>query len=160
MADSGQDRMGLPTGPIDRVKAPFERFMHVEASSGIVLLVATILALVLANSPFSESFLGFWDSHVALRIGSVERDDSRKHWINDGLMAIFFFVIGLEVKRELVIGELRDPRRAALPVFAALGGMVVPASCFMYGEIRYAQALNQVPSMLVRRGRLPSLSSA
>ena len=105
--------------------------MHVEAASGIVLLAAAIAALVLANSPLSESFLGLWTSRVGFQIGSFEMDHTLKHWINDGLMAIFFFVIGLEVKRELVIGELRDPRRAALPVFAALGGMVVPAAIYL-----------------------------
>ncbi len=105
--------------------------MHVEASSGIVLLAATIAALVLANSPFSEGFLNLWRMEVGFSLGSFEMYDSLKHWINDGLMAIFFFVIGLEVKREIVLGELRDPRRAALPLFAALGGMIVPAGIYL-----------------------------
>jgi NhaA family Na+:H+ antiporter len=105
--------------------------MHVEAASGIVLLAATIAALILANSELSEWFLGIWSTQVGFRVGSFEMFHSLKHWINDGLMAVFFFVIGLEVKRELVIGELRDPRRAALPVFAAIGGMVVPAGVYL-----------------------------
>lgn len=105
--------------------------MHVEASSGIVLLAVTIAALVLANSPFSEGFLNLWKTEVGFSLGSFEMYHSLKHWINDGLMAIFFFVIGLEVKREIVLGELRDPRRAALPVFAALGGMIVPAGIYL-----------------------------
>ena len=125
------DELDLPLEPIHRFTAPLERFMHVEAASGIVLLGATIAALILANSPWSGVFLGFWSTEVGLSIGSFEMHHSLKHWINDGLMAIFFFVIGLEVKRELVIGELRDPRRAALPVFAALGGMVVPALIYL-----------------------------
>jgi NhaA family Na+:H+ antiporter len=105
--------------------------MHVEAASGIVLLVATIVALVLANSAWSSGFLGFWHTEVGFSIGSFDMHHSLKHWINDGLMAIFFFVIGLEVKRELVIGELRDPRRAALPIVAALGGMIAPAAVYL-----------------------------
>ena len=137
MAGSEESRVRLPEEPIDRLIGPFERFMHVEASSGIVLLAATVLALVLANSPMSERFLAFWGTEVGFRLGSFEMIHSLKHWINDGLMVIFFFVIGLEVKRELVVGELRDPRRAALPVVAALGGMIVPAAvylAFQWGE--------------------------
>jgi len=110
---------------------PFERFLHVEAAGGVVLLVCTIIALVLANSPLSQDFLSIWKIELGVTIGAVEFQHSLKHWINDGLMAIFFFVIGLEVKRELVLGELRDPRRAALPVFAAIGGMVVPAGIYL-----------------------------
>ena len=130
MVDQRTD-LDLPLEPIHRLTAPLERFMHVEAASGLVLLAATITALVLANSPLSASFLGFWKTEVGFSIGSIEMHHSLKHWINDGLMAIFFFVIGLEVKREIVIGELRDPRRAALPVVAALGGMVVPAAVYL-----------------------------
>jgi NhaA family Na+:H+ antiporter len=105
--------------------------MHVEAASGIVLLAATVVALVLANSALSEGFLDIWKTEVGFRVGSFEMFHSLKHWINDGLMAIFFFVIGLEVKRELVIGELRDRRRAALPIIAAIGGMVAPAAIYL-----------------------------
>jgi NhaA family Na+:H+ antiporter len=105
--------------------------MHVAAASGIVLLAATLAALLLANSPWAPAFLAFWDQEFGLRMGSLEMVHSLKHWINDGLMAVFFFVIGLEVKRELVIGELRDPHRAALPVFAAVGGMLVPAGIYL-----------------------------
>jgi NhaA family Na+:H+ antiporter len=123
--------MRLPSEPIHRITAPLERFMHVEAASGIVLLGATIAALALANSPLSDWFLGIWQTEVGFRIGSVQMVHSLKHWINDGLMGVFFFVIGLEVKRELVIGELRDPRRAALPVVAAIGGMIVPAGIYL-----------------------------
>jgi len=126
-----RDNLDLPREPIHRLTAPLERFMHVEAASGIVLLAATLAALVLANSPWSQGFLGFWKTEVGFSLGSFEMYHSLKHWINDALMAIFFFVIGLEVKRELVIGELRDPRRAALPVFAALGGMVAPAAIYL-----------------------------
>jgi NhaA family Na+:H+ antiporter len=106
--------------------------MHVEAASGVVLLAATIAALALANSPWSSSFLAFWNTEFGFTFGALEVSHSLKHWINDGLMGIFFFVIGLEVKRELVTGELRDPRSAALPIFAAIGGMLVPAAIYLY----------------------------
>ncbi len=105
--------------------------MHVEAASGIVLLVAAVAALILANSAWANGFLDVWKTELGFRLGAVEVRHSLKHWINDGLMAIFFFVIGLEVKRELVIGELRDPRRAALPVLAAVGGMLAPAGIYL-----------------------------
>jgi NhaA family Na+:H+ antiporter len=131
MLESREGQVRLPAEPIHRITAPLERFMHVEAASGIALLAATIAALILANSPLSDWFLGIWETEVGFRAGSFEMVHSLKHWINDGLMGIFFFVIGLEVKRELVIGELRDPRRAALPVFAAIGGMVVPAGIYL-----------------------------
>lgn len=123
--------LGLPTRPIRRLTGPIERFMRVQAASGIVLLSATIAALVLANSVWADSYLAFWDSEFAITFGAVELSHSLKHWINDGLMGIFFFVIGLEVKRELVIGELRDPRSAALPIVAAIGGMLVPAAIYI-----------------------------
>ena len=110
---------------------PIVRFMHVEAAGGIVLLVCTVAALVLANSRFADGFLAIWKTEVGFRFGDFEMIHSLKHWISDGLMAIFFFVVGLEVKRELVLGELRDVRRATLPVAAALGGMVVPAGFYL-----------------------------
>ena len=123
--------LGLPTRPIRRLTRPIERFMHIQAASGIVLLVATIVALTLANSSWSASFLAFWDTELGITFGTIELSHSLKHWINDGLMGVFFFVIGLEVKREVVTGELRDPRHAALPLFAAVGGMLVPAGIYL-----------------------------
>lgn len=122
---------GLPREPVDRFTAPIARFLHVEAAGGVVLLVATVLALGLANSPLADWFLGLWKTRVAFSIGGFAMDHSLKHWINDGLMAVFFFVIGLEVKRELVLGELRDMRAAALPIVAAVGGMLVPAGIYL-----------------------------
>jgi NhaA family Na+:H+ antiporter len=121
----------LPEKPIDRVIAPVDRFMHVEASSGVVLLLAALAAFALANSPLAEAYAAFWNTSLSFGIGGVVLDHSLKHWVSDGLMAIFFFVVGLEVKRELVIGELRDMRRAALPLAAALGGMIVPAAVYL-----------------------------
>lgn len=124
---ASKSQPGLPKEPIDKFLDPFIQFLHVETASGIVLLATTVLALVLANSPFSEGFLSFWKTKAGFSIGQFEMMHSLKHWINDFLMAIFFLVIGLEVKRELVIGELREWKRAALPIFAALGGMILPA---------------------------------
>ena len=124
-------RAELPAAPIDRLVGPFTRFLHVEATSGIVLLLFTAAALALANSPFAEGFLGIWKIPLGFEIGEFRVSHSLKHWIDDGLMAVFFFVIGLEVKREIVLGELRDIQRAALPIAAALGGMVVPAGIYL-----------------------------
>jgi len=121
----------FPREPIDRVVGPLSRFLHVEAASGVVLLAAAVLAFAAANSPWADAWLGFWKTPVGFRMGGVSLDHSLKHWVSDGLMAIFFFVVGLEVKREIVLGRLRDLRQAALPLAAALGGMVVPALLYL-----------------------------
>ncbi len=131
MNESADPQLELPRYPIDRVKEPVTRFLHVEAASGVVLLLAAIVALALANSPWGESYLAFWHTKLGITIGEFEFRHSLKHWIDDGLMAVFFFVVGLEIKRELVHGELRDVRRATLPVAAAIGGMVVPALLYL-----------------------------
>src|SRR5689334_6899174 len=106
----------LPRMPIDVVAAPLRRFMHVEAAGGVVLLACTAIALWLANLTSADAYLAFWKTPVNLTVGSFELRGGLYHWINDGLMAIFFFVVGLEIKREVVSGELRDPRQAALPI--------------------------------------------
>jgi NhaA family Na+:H+ antiporter len=121
----------LPKEPADRLTAPLMRFLRIEAVAGAVLLISTTLAMLLANSPWSTNFLAFWDAPIALQLGSVTIARSLKHGINDGLMTLFFFVIALELKRELVLGELRDMRVAGLPIAAALGGMVVPVATFL-----------------------------
>jgi len=131
MTQTPSDQVEMPQEPIQRLLAPIDRFLHVEAASGFVLLAAALVALALANSPAAEGFLAFWSTPVGFSFGSFELRYSLQHWINDGLMAIFFFVIGLEVKRELVIGELRDLRVASLPIAAALGGMIVPAAIYL-----------------------------
>ncbi len=128
---SDHDSELIPNQPIRRLTAPLAQFLHVEAASGVVLAVCTLLALVLANSPLSDAYLSIWKTPVTFGFGGFVFDHSLKHWINDGLMALFFFVIGLEVKRELVLGELKDMRSAALPLFAAIGGMVVPAGIYL-----------------------------
>lgn len=110
-----------------RVLRPFQRFAHTESAGGVVLLVCAALALAWANSPWSESYFHLWETRVGARIGGRALDLSLHHWINDGLMAVFFFVVGLEIKREMLVGELSTPRQAALPIAGALGGMLVPA---------------------------------
>jgi NhaA family Na+:H+ antiporter len=108
MAQTAETEQLLPKEPVDAVIDPFKRFLHIESASGIVLLVTAITALVLANSPHADGFLAFWQKKVGFTFGTFQVYHSLQHWINDGLMAIFFFVIGLEVKRELVMGELQD----------------------------------------------------
>lgn len=108
------------------------RFLHIEAASGIVLLACTALALGLANSPAAAWFASIWKIPVSLSLAGFTLAGDVGHLIvNDGLMTIFFFVVGLEVKREIVFGELRDPRKALLPVVAALGGVMVPAAIYL-----------------------------
>jgi NhaA family Na+:H+ antiporter len=122
----------LPVAPVHRLVDPLVRFLQIESASGLVLLACTVLALVLANSPAADSYHRFWETHVALEVGGVSLGGELEHFVvNDVLMTLFFFVVGLEIKRELVAGELRDARKAALPVVAALGGMLVPAGIYM-----------------------------
>ena len=110
---------------------PFVRFTQIEASSGIVLLGAALVAMVWANSAFSDGYQEILDTHLTVALGGFHFDETVHEIINDGLMAIFFFVVGLEIKRELVVGELRDRRTAILPVIAALGGMSGPAVIYL-----------------------------
>jgi NhaA family Na+:H+ antiporter len=124
--DRGPD---LPPAP-GRLSAAVRRFLATEASSGLVLLAATVVALAWANSPWSGSYHRLWDTVLTVPPGGRHISEDLRHWVNDGLMAIFFFVAGIEIKRELVVGELRDRRAAALPVLAAAGGMVLPALLF------------------------------
>ncbi len=114
-----------------RFVRPALAFTDTEAASGIVLMVAAIVALTWANMPGGESYATFWETHVAFSIGPIHFEEALREVINDGFMAIFFFVVGLEIKRELVSGELKDRRAAALPAIAALGGMVVPAAIYV-----------------------------
>ena len=117
--------------PIERLTIPVQRFMHNEVSAGIMLLIAAIAALALANSPLKDAFAQMWETHFIIGLADFNYDKSLHHWVNDGLMAVFFFVIGLEIKRALLLGELASPRRAALPIAAAIGGMVVPAAIYL-----------------------------
>ncbi|MEL7154960.1 MAG: Na+/H+ antiporter NhaA [Actinomycetota bacterium] len=117
--------------PIDRVRRPLQRLIHLENLSGIALILGAVTALVLANGPAAEAFDHFWHYHLHIQLGPIDLDESLVHWVNDGLMTIFFFVAGLEIKRELVTGDLREPRKAALPAIAAFGGMAVPALVYL-----------------------------
>jgi NhaA family Na+:H+ antiporter len=130
----------LPRERIDAVLDPLRRFMHVESASGVVLLAATALAVILGNSAWADEFHRIWETPLGVTIGSFSMHHSFHHWINDLLMAVFFYVVGLEVKRELVLGELRDVRRAALPILAAIGGMAVPALIYLALETGTAAA--------------------
>ncbi|QIA08583.1 Na+/H+ antiporter NhaA [Draconibacterium halophilum] len=112
------------------IKEPINRFIKLETSSSIILFAASIAALILANSGLSETFLGFWKNYVTISVPGFELSKPILKWINDGLMAIFFFLIGLEIKREILIGELSDIKKASLPIIAAFGGMVFPALLF------------------------------
>lgn len=114
-------------GPIERIARSLRLFTKLEASSGLLLLAAMAVALAWANSPWGEAYFHILESPFAFRLGALGYSASLHHVINDGLMALFFLVVGLEIKRELVAGELSDARRAAFPALAALGGMVVPA---------------------------------
>ena len=110
---------------------PVQQFIATEWAGSAVLLAAAIVALVMANSPAGHAFRALWETEVTLDLAVVEISMSLHHWVNDGLMAVFFFVVGLEIKRELLHGHLSDPRRAALPAFAALGGMAGPALIYL-----------------------------
>jgi len=114
-----------------RLARPLRRFLAIETASSILLLAATLVALGLANSPWREAWADFWHQRVAIEIGRVGLALSLTHWVNDALMALFFFVVGLEIKRELTVGELASRERALLPVFGALGGMLVPAALYL-----------------------------
>lgn len=115
-----------------RIGRPLRHFMELQASGGIVLLVATFLALVWANSPLRDSYSDFWATHVDIHLGDIEIfSHDLAHFVNDALMTLFFFVVGMEIKRELVVGELKDPKKAALPAMAALGGMAIPALVYV-----------------------------
>jgi NhaA family Na+:H+ antiporter len=114
-----------------RFVRPVLEFTRIEAAGGFVLLVAAAIAIAWANSPWYETYFELINAHVSFDATIFHIDESIEHFINDGLMAIFFFVVGLEIKRELVIGELNSVKKASLPVMAALGGMLVPAGIFL-----------------------------
>ncbi len=113
-----------------RARSVVQEFLHNEATGGIVLVLGAVAAVIWANSAFSDSYESFWNYKLTLGWGSASITEDLQHWLNDGLMAIFFFVVGIEIKRELVVGELRDPRAAALPAVAAVGGVLLPVAIF------------------------------
>ena len=116
-----------PPSPIERMLSPIQEFLKLETSGGILLMLFTVIALIWANSPYSETYQHLWQTPFTIGLGDFVLNKALILWINDGLMAIFFFVVGLEIKREVLLGELSSVRKAALPIAAAIGGMVVPA---------------------------------
>jgi Na+:H+ antiporter, NhaA family len=117
--------------PVERIVRPFQDFAQKQSSGGILLIAATFLALVWANSPWGESYMALWHTKLTIGVDGVSLSKDLTHWINDGLMAVFFLVVGLEIKREILVGELSSLRSAALPIAAALGGAVVPALIYL-----------------------------
>jgi Na+:H+ antiporter, NhaA family len=113
-----------------RLPAPLREYLREEAAGGIVLMAAAALALAWANSPWQAAYAGLWETQLAVQLGRFTIEGDLRHWVNDGLMTLFFLVVGLEIKRELVSGELRTWRSASLPVVAAAGGMAVPAGIY------------------------------
>ncbi len=128
MAKSGIGKYFNPT--IRQVVRPLDEFIQLEQSSGIILLACSLISLFIANSPFSGEYLQLWDTPMTLIVGNFKLSKSAAHFINDGLMAIFFLLVGLEIKREVLEGQLSSFRKALLPMIAALGGMLVPAVLF------------------------------
>jgi NhaA family Na+:H+ antiporter len=117
--------------PVERIVRPFQDFAHKQSSGGILLIAATVIALVWANSPWAGSYAALWHTKLTVGVGDASISKDLTHWINDGLMAVFFFVVGLEIKREVLVGELSSVRNAALPIAAAVGGAVVPAAIYV-----------------------------
>jgi len=123
-----------------KLLSPFQKFVNLQSSSGILLLATTIIALIWANSTFSESYQSFWNYELGFTSDSFELKKPLILWVNDGLMAIFFFLIGLEIKREFLIGELNSTKKIMFPLFGAVGGIALPVILFIF--------LNQNPDTL------------
>jgi len=111
----------------DQILRPAQQFFDKEASSSILLISATAIALIWVNSSIGETYHSFWHTQISFAFGHFHISKTLLHWVNDGLMSLFFFTVGLEIKREILVGELATPKKALLPVIAALGGMIVPA---------------------------------
>jgi NhaA family Na+:H+ antiporter len=127
MLNADQLKQEFAKSPANGLKTIFQEFIHLEATGGILLILMTAIALAWANSPWSESYFSLWQTKITIGFGDWALSKNLILWINDGLMAVFFFVVGLEIKREVLAGELASPRRAALPLAAAIGGMTIPA---------------------------------
>jgi Na+:H+ antiporter, NhaA family len=129
-AENGVSKRAI-SAPIDIIISPFTRFARTEAAGGIVLLASTIVALIWSNSPWQHSYHSLLETKLTIGFGSFVVSENRHHWINDGLMSLFFFMVGLEIKREFLVGELSSLRRAAFPFIGALGGLIVPAIIYI-----------------------------
>ena len=126
---------------INYISTPFKWFFKLEAAGGLLLLIAAIIALILSNSNLSDEYFNLLDTHLYIGIQNFGLDLSVLHWINDALMAIFFFVVTLEIKREFLQGELSRPKQALLPIFGAVGGMVVPALIYIFINLETGETL-------------------
>ncbi|MFK5938430.1 MAG: Na+/H+ antiporter NhaA, partial [Sulfurimonas sp.] len=115
----------------NRVSTPFEHFIHAQTTTGLVLMFMTVIALILANSPFGEVYAHIFHTNIDFNVGGWKLSHTIHHWINDGLMAIFFFMVGLEIKREILVGELSNIKIAILPILSAIGGMAIPALIYL-----------------------------
>ena len=116
---------------IHYINAPFKWFFKLEAAGGLILLIAAIIALIISNSNFAENYFNLLSTHILIGTENFGLDLSILHWINDALMAIFFFIVTLEIKREFIRGELSNPKRALLPIIGAVGGMAIPALIYV-----------------------------
>jgi len=121
----------MPNELIDWLNKPLGRFLRIETAAAAVLLLSTIVAMLLANSPWASQYFALWQIEFGIALGQFEFRMSLGDWINDAVMTLFFFLVSLELKRELVLGELRHPREAMLSVSAAIGGMIVPAAIYL-----------------------------
>jgi NhaA family Na+:H+ antiporter len=132
-ANSSQEIPSLPRAQLvaERAFSTLERFLHIEAVSGVVLLAAAAIALGWANSPFSDSYHALWHTNFAIVLGGSQISQTLHFWINDGLMTIFFLVVGMEIRREIHEGALSNLQQAALPIAAAIGGVLVPALLYL-----------------------------
>lgn len=147
----------------DMILTPFEEFIHRQTTSGLLLISTALLALVLANGPFASAYAHVIHTLVSVGVGSWTLEMSLHHWINDALMAIFFFVVGLELKREILVGELANPRNAILPIAGAIGGMVVPAMIYFslnpHGEAAAGWGIPMATDIAFAIGALALLAS-
>jgi len=115
----------------ERLLSPLEEFIHRQTTSGVLLMICAVIALIIANSPLHDQYEHLLHTEIGLSFGNASFSLSVHHWINEALMALFFLVMGLELKRELLVGELSSPRQALLPIMAAIGGMAIPALCYV-----------------------------
>lgn len=158
---------GLPHEIIHTFTDPFMRFLKIQAAAGVLLLLSAAVAVILTNSAWSAEFLKIWETPIGFRIGTTDMTLSLHHWINDGLMTLFFFIVALEMKRELVLGELRSLRVAALPLAGAIGGMGFPALFYFllmngepemhgWGTVMATDTAFVIGCLALLGGRIPS----
>lgn len=152
-----------PDPPIVRLLSPFQAFQHNKASGGILLLICTAIALAWANSPWVDSYQRIWATIITFDAGPIHLSKPLLLWVNDGLMAVFFFVVGLEIKREFLVGELASPKQAALPIAGAFGGVIVPALIFtalnIGGEGRHGWGIPMATDIAFALGIMALLGS-